>query len=239
MRRCENSANHRMSKQVPVVADIPPTTSIWDVAKQSVRDFIDDGALSQAAAISFYMLFSMAPLLVIIRSIAGFVWEPQQVRGQLMGELGGIIGPTDGEMLEEVIAKASERRTPGVFATVVGIVTLLVGALGVFGQLKTALNTIWEVRVRPGRGWKGMVIDRLVPRVDPDVGVLLGSHRLAGAEFTQGYATPGNNHCTVVQRRMEHPIRREYGFHEQKLQIRPVQPRSTELHDVDPLWTFQ
>jgi len=151
-----------MTDHLPIHSQNPPLNSIWAVAKQSVREFFDDAALSQAAAISFYMLFSMAPLLVIIISIAGFVWEPQEVRGQLVSELGGIIGPTGSEMLEEIIAKASERRTAGVVATIVGIVTLLFGALGVFGQLKAALNTIWDVRVKPGRGWKGVVVDRVL-----------------------------------------------------------------------------
>jgi len=141
---------------------ISGSRSAWQLAKRAVTDFFEDGALSQAAAISFYMLLSMAPLLVIVISIAGFVWEPHKVRGQLVGELGGIVGPEGATMLEEIIAKASENRGSGIVATVIGVITLLLGALGVFGQLKTALNTIWEVELKSGRGWKGMVMDRLL-----------------------------------------------------------------------------
>lgn len=138
------------------------TKPAWNVVKGTVSDFVNDRAMQQAAAISFYTMFSLAPLLVIVIAIAGFVWEPEQVRNQLVGEFRGLMGESGSEMIEEILANASRREGAGVIAAIVSIIALFIGSLGVFGQLKSALNTIWNVEPRPGRGVMGFVRDRLL-----------------------------------------------------------------------------
>jgi len=132
---------------------------IWDTVKETASDWLDDNASRLAAALAYYSLLSLAPLLVITIAVAGVFFGPDAARGRVAGELGGIVGGEAAQGIQAVVASA---RSPasGLVSTVVGIVTLFVGASGVFGELQSSLNTIWEVEAKPGRGIWGAVQDR-------------------------------------------------------------------------------
>jgi len=123
--------------------------SAWDMVKETFSDWVDDNASRLAAALAYYTLLSLAPLLVITIAIAGLVFGPEAARGQVTGELSSVVGGQAAEGIESIVASA---RSPasGVPSTVVGIVTLFIGASGVFAELQSALNTIWEVGPKPG-----------------------------------------------------------------------------------------
>lgn len=129
------------------------------LARDTVREFVDDKAMRLGAALSYYTLFSLAPLLVIALAVAGLFFGAEASRGQLMGTLSGLLGPTGAQAVEDMVANA---RTPGagIVATVVGVVALLIGAGGVFGQLQQAMDTIWDVERKKGRGVMGFLKDR-------------------------------------------------------------------------------
>lgn len=105
----------------------------------------EDKAQGLGAALAFYAAFSMAPLLVIALGVASFVFPRDAVREHLQGELAYFLGPPGSEGIRELL-DAAQVSTQGVMATVIGLITLLIGASGVFGQLQDALNTIWEVK---------------------------------------------------------------------------------------------
>jgi membrane protein len=128
--------------------------------KETLRDWWEDKALRLAAALAYYAVFSIAPLLVLTESVAGMIFGPEAVRGQLDDQLAGFVGEKSAETIQSMVRSAT-RKTEGAWA-VFGGLTLLVAAGGVFGQLKDALNTVWEVKPRPGRRIVGFIRDRFL-----------------------------------------------------------------------------
>lgn len=123
---------------------------------------MDDQAPTLGAALAFYTVFSLAPLLIITISIAGLVFGQEAAQGQIFDQLRGLIGAASAEAVEDVVQNANARPATGVLTAIVGFVTLLFGASGVFGQLQTSLNAIWDVEPKPGRGLFGIVRDRIL-----------------------------------------------------------------------------
>jgi membrane protein len=134
-------------------------TEAFNMAKETAKEWSDDDASRLAAALAFYTLLSLAPLLVIIVAIAGMALGQDAARGKLTAELAGVVGREAAKGIEAVLASAKSP-TGGLVGSVVGGVVLLVGASGVFGELQFALNRIWEVKAKPGRGILGEVKDR-------------------------------------------------------------------------------
>lgn len=132
---------------------------LWHVIKQTASDWLDDDASRLAASLAFYTLLSLAPLVIIAIAVAGLVLGPEAARGQIAAELSAVVGPDAARGIQSVVASAQSKAS-GTIGTIFGIVTLFVGASGVFGELQFALNSIWEVRARPGRGVWGEVKDR-------------------------------------------------------------------------------
>src|SRR5919199_4252277 len=135
--------------------------AIFTLLKQTVYEWLEDRAARLGAGLAYYTAVSLAPLLIILIAIAGFVLGRQAVEGQVVAQIQGLVGKTGAEAIQAMIASASQPKA-GIIATVVSIATLLFGASGVFGALQDALNTIWEVTPKPGRGMLGMIRDRFV-----------------------------------------------------------------------------
>lgn len=126
-------------------------TSWIGLLKRTANDWMADKALRLSAALAYYSVFSIAPLLVITIGIAGLVLGDDAVAGRLHSQMQSYIGSRAAEALQSMVESAS-RPAEGVTATVTGFVVLLVGASGVFGALKDALNTIWDVKAKEGTG---------------------------------------------------------------------------------------
>jgi membrane protein len=133
----------------------------WATVKETASDWSDDNASRLAAALAYYSLLSLAPLLVIVIAVAGFFYGVDAARGKVAGELGAVVGGEAAQGIQSVAASARSH-TGGVVSTVVGVATLFVGASGVFGELQSSLNTIWEVKPKPGRGLLGQLKDRFL-----------------------------------------------------------------------------
>ena len=129
--------------------------AIWRLTRESVLAFIDDGALSRGAAISYYSVTSLAPILIIVIAIAGLFFGEDAARGAIQQEVGGLMGDRGAAALQEIVKNASNPST-GSIAGVIGIVTLIVTASGTFGEIQSALNMIW--RSSP----KGTTVSRMV-----------------------------------------------------------------------------
>jgi membrane protein len=127
--------------------------------KQTISEFSADKVPRLGAALAYYTIFSLAPLLLIVIAISGLVFGHDAAQGKIFGQLRGALGPTTAAAMQEMVKNAAKPKT-GTIATILGVVTLLLGASGVFGQLKDALNTIWDVKPKEGRGIMGMVKDR-------------------------------------------------------------------------------
>jgi membrane protein len=134
---------------------------LWATLKETVSDWIDDNAMRLAAALAYYALLSLAPLIVISVAVVGWFVGPDAARGRVAGQLGGIVGGEAAQGIQSVVASA-QSPSAGIISTIVGIVTLFVGASGVFGELQASLNTVWEVAPKPGRGILGELRDRFL-----------------------------------------------------------------------------
>jgi membrane protein len=136
-----------------------------DLVSETFSGWREDNATRLAAALAYYTTFSLAPLLVVVISIAGLVGGQEATRNQAMGQIEDLIGEEGREFVGEMIVSAS-RESTGLAATIAGTLTLLFGAMGVFGELQNALNTIWEVKPPPAKGFidglKRFVFGRLL-----------------------------------------------------------------------------
>jgi membrane protein len=133
----------------------------WDLLKEVFKDWREDRASRLAAALAYYTIFSLAPLLIIAIAVAGLAVGREATQGQIVNQISGLIGPEGAQGIETLIENAS-KPSSGMIATSLGIIVLLMGASGFFGQLQDGLNTIWEVRPRPGRGIVGIIRDRFL-----------------------------------------------------------------------------
>ena len=117
--------------------------TLWLVTRRSAEAFVEDGALSRGAAIAFYAATSIGPVLLIVVAVAGLFYGEEAARGALMDKLGKAMGPESAGFLQLAIGSAANWHS-GVLATIIGVVSLIVTASGVFGEMQTALNAIWQ-----------------------------------------------------------------------------------------------
>ncbi len=113
------------------------------MAKQAAQSWIDDYAPSMGAALAYYALFSIAPLILIVVSIAGLLFGADAARGQIFDELRGLMGDQGAGAVQSLL-KSVSRPGEGFLGTAIGVAVLLVGATGVFGELQSALDRIWR-----------------------------------------------------------------------------------------------
>ena len=136
--------------------------NLWSMIKESVTAWIDDFAPSMGASIAYYTAFSIAPLLIIVIAIAGFVWGEEAASGYLYTQLGGILGEDGKQAVQAMVASAGSKKE-GVWATVVGVALLVVGATTVFAELQSDLDRIWKApAVKNDEGLWGMIRSRVL-----------------------------------------------------------------------------
>ncbi len=124
-------------------------TDVWSLAKKSVFAWIDDYAPSMGAALAYYTVFSIAPLLIIVIAVAGFAFGQEAVQGEIASQLGGLIGEEGALAVQGLVESASKPRQ-GIVATIISLVVLVIGATTVFSELQSALDRIWRVPGPPG-----------------------------------------------------------------------------------------
>ncbi|MHB1293893.1 MAG: YihY/virulence factor BrkB family protein [Anaerolineae bacterium] len=134
---------------------------LLELGKRTFKEWGEDKAARLAAAMAYYTVFSLAPLLVIAIGVAGLFFGEEAARGQILVPVSSVVGPNAAALIQDMIA-ATGQSGGGVIATVVGIATLLLGASGVFGQLQGALNTVWDAPETPRRGLLGTVLGFLL-----------------------------------------------------------------------------
>jgi membrane protein len=130
-------------------------SAAWNICKGTVLAFIDDGALSRGAAIAFYTVTSIAPVLLIVVAIAGLAFGRDAAQNAITVQLSGLMGQQTAEVLQTAVANAAGK-SAGILATIIGIATLVATASGVFGEMQTALNAIWKAEPQ------GTTVSRLI-----------------------------------------------------------------------------
>jgi membrane protein len=134
---------------------------IWYLLKESVREFIDDNAINLSAALSYYTVFSLPPLLIIIISLSGIFFGTEAVRGELFGQINGLVGNEAALQIQEAIRNVTLSHS-STFATIVGLFILIIGASGVFVEIQNSINYIWGIKAKPKKGFIKFLKNRLM-----------------------------------------------------------------------------
>jgi membrane protein len=138
--------------------------------KQTFNGFSEDDCPTMAAALSYYTVFSLPPLLVLLLAMLGAVLDPNDIQGTIEGQMRSAMGPSGAEQVRTILANADRPGSGGQVATILSVVALLLGATGVFGQLQAALNKAWGVAPDPEKGGiKAMLLKRVF-----GIGMVLG-----------------------------------------------------------------
>jgi membrane protein len=125
---------------------------IWRLLKETFKEWNDDNASRLAAALSYYTIFSLAPLLIIAIAIAGAVFGDEAASGEIVRQIQGLVGKAGAEVIQTALENAQKPDTRNI-ASIISVGVLLFGASNVFAQIQDALNTIWEVEPKPGRSF--------------------------------------------------------------------------------------
>ena len=132
-----------------------PIMTLWHVSLRAVQDWWQDNCLRLAASLAYYTALSLAPLVLLLVGVVGLVLDRQQVAQQLTMQLEGLMGQAGRDLITSILAATSPQG--GAVATVIGLVTLFIGATAVFGELQATMNLIWEVQPAPTSGvWAGI-----------------------------------------------------------------------------------
>jgi membrane protein len=137
---------------------------LGQLSKDVAHEYSSDEVPRLAAALAYYALFSLAPLLVVTLAVAGLVFDEAAARAELVRQFANLVGASGAEVAEELLsgAAAPAREGSAALAVALGLGVLLVGASGVFGELQEALNGIWNVEPRPGPGWRAVLRRRFL-----------------------------------------------------------------------------
>lgn len=134
--------------------------TLFTITKKTASEWLDADPFRQSATVAYYAVFSIPALLVIIIALAGLAFGKEAVQGKISVQIEAALGRETAQSIEGIIAKSSEEKT-SVIATIIGFVTLIMGSTGVFGELQTSLNQIWEVKVIAKKKWLKTIKDRL------------------------------------------------------------------------------
>lgn len=133
----------------------------WYLLKTTFNEFNDDNAIKLSASLSYYTIFALPPLMIIIITICGFFFGKDAVTGQLYGQINGLVGNEAAIQIQNAI-KNVELSNSNIFATIFGGVMLLIGASGVFAEIQSSINFIWGLRAKPNKGIKKFIQNRLM-----------------------------------------------------------------------------
>ena len=133
----------------------------FKIAKATLMGFLDDKGMKLSAALAYYTIFALAPLLLLLISLAGIFLGKDAIQGKVFEELNGLIGASAALQIQDMI-KAIELSDKSTFALVIGIFTLFIGATSIFGEIQDSINIIWKVKAKPKKGWLKLLKNRLL-----------------------------------------------------------------------------
>ncbi|GAB4031839.1 YihY/virulence factor BrkB family protein [Spirosoma jeollabukense] len=136
-------------------------SNAWTVLSDSFNGFMDDRCLKLSAALAYYTIFSLAPLLVLIMSLASIFLGEEAIQGEIFGQINGLVGNEAAKQIQDMIKSVGLSGKTST-ALIVGIVTLVIGATSIFVEIQDSVNLIWRVKAKPKRGWLKLLKDRLL-----------------------------------------------------------------------------
>lgn len=133
----------------------------FKLLKNTFNGFMEDRGMKLSASLSYYTIFSLGPVLIVIISLVGIFYGKTAVRGQVYGQIKGLVG-RDAAMQVQDIIQNLDRTQNSTLGAVIGFIILLLGATGVFTEIQDSINYIWSVKAKPKKGWLKLIINRLL-----------------------------------------------------------------------------
>lgn len=133
----------------------------WGILKETFNGFMADKGLKLSASLSYYTIFSLAPLLLLIISLAGAFFGKEASEGRIFEEINELIGSQAAMQVQQIISNL-ELSGKTTLSVIIGSVTLVIGATSIFGEIQDSINLIWKVKAKPQKGWLKLVKDRLL-----------------------------------------------------------------------------
>jgi len=135
--------------------------SYWQILKQTANDFMDDKVLKLSAALSYYTIFSIAPMLIVIITLCEVFLGKEAIEGSIYGQINDFVGNEAALQIQQMIKNAT-LSGDSTWATVIGVITLIFGATSVFGEIQDSINFIWQLKAKPKNGLIKILINRLL-----------------------------------------------------------------------------
>jgi membrane protein len=135
--------------------------SLWQILKSTGGDFSSCRITRMSAALAYYTVFSIAPMLILIISLSAIFWHRDAIEGSLYSEIKSFVGSSAALQIQEFIKNASVAKN-NVFASTASIIALIIGATSVFSEIQDSINVIWSLKAKPKRGWLRLVVNRLL-----------------------------------------------------------------------------
>jgi len=134
---------------------------IWGLIKGGVNCFIENRVLKLSAALAYYTIFSLGPMIIVIIFLADIFYGREAIEGTIYGQISGLVGRDAAIQIQETIRNSALSNDSTIMA-VIGIVTLIIGATSVFAEIQDSINMIWGLKAKPKKGWLKMLINRLL-----------------------------------------------------------------------------
>jgi membrane protein len=135
--------------------------SLWKIFKKAASSFVEDNGMKLSASLSYYTIFSLCPILIIIMSLAGVVFGKDAVEGRIYHQINGLVGSDAALQVQEIISNI-EKSQQGTGGAIIGVVLLVFGATGVFTEIQDSINYIWSVKAKPKKGWLKFLSNRAI-----------------------------------------------------------------------------
>lgn len=136
------------------------TKDLWQIIKNAVSGFNRHKVLRLSASLGFYTIATLGPMMLIIIFISNLFWGRQAIEGTMHSQISGVVGDESALKIQELIKNASVSGNN--FIAVIGLVTLIIAATSVFTDMQRSMNTIWNLKVKKGRGWQQILKNRLI-----------------------------------------------------------------------------
>ncbi|GGA99013.1 YihY/virulence factor BrkB family protein [Puia dinghuensis] len=136
-------------------------SAVWKAMKKAAIDFNNDNGFKLAASLSYSMIFSIGPLLIIVISLAGIFWGRQAVEGRIYQQIKDLVGDSTAAQIQSLISNI-QRSHHTVTGTIIGTVILTLGATSVFAEIQGSINYMWSILAKPKKGWLKLIINRLI-----------------------------------------------------------------------------
>jgi membrane protein len=133
----------------------------WKAMKKAAVDFNNDNGFKLAASLSYSMIFSVAPLLIVVISLAGIFWGQRAVEGQIYTQIKDLVGVSPAVQIQDIIRNIQESRH-SVAGAIIGGAILVIGATGVFTEIQGSINYMWSIQAKPSKGWLKFLMNRLL-----------------------------------------------------------------------------